>query len=270
MRGAVIAAAILFAACARETRTAAPPAADPPPPAAAEAKQDDPPAACRSEWQRISDGIEYRTLNCTPQRFDLHLVRVDPRRARIGAVIRGGSSAAEIAAKDGWTVAMNANFFDDRYRPLGVVMAGGRELSAPHPVSWQAVFYVTRTGRARIAPVLRWRDLRAGARTAVQAGPRIVVAAEKNRVAQATPDSRSGVCIDKTGQVVLFATPPGTRFDVAQIVDLAARPNKTGGLGCRDAMLFDGGPSTQLYVRRPGGPVEVAGDRHVPAYLVVK
>jgi exopolysaccharide biosynthesis protein len=41
-------------------------------------------------------------------------------------------------------------------------------------------------------------------------------------------------------------------------------------MGCRDAMLFDGGPSTQLFVGRKGAPVSVEGDRHVPAYLVVK
>jgi len=151
-----------------------------------------------------------------------------------------------------------------------VVMSGGRELNPPHPVSWQAVFYVTRNGRARIAPVLRWRDLRTGARTAVQAGPRIVVAGEKSRVAPATPNSRAGVCIDSAGRAILFATPPATLFDVTRMVELAARSEKAGGLGCRDAMLFDGGPSTQLYAARPGGTVEVVGDWHVPAYLAVK
>lgn len=260
----------LAVACRREPRATSAPAPDPPPAAGATAAHDDPPVACQNEWERVAKGIEYRTLNCTPRGLDLHLVRVDPQAAQIDAVLRGGSTAAEIARKESWTFAMNANFFDEHYQPLGVVMSNGREIHPLHPVSWQAVFYVTRNGRARIAPVVRWRDLRAGARTAVQAGPRIVVAAEKNRVAKATTDSRAGVCIDGAGRAVFFATPPATRLDVTQMVDLAARSESSGGLGCREAMLFDGGPSTQLYLRRPRGAVEVDGDRHVPAYLIVK
>ena len=269
-RAAIVILICVAVACRREPRRASAPAADPPSSLPAAAAQEDPPVVCQNEWERVADGIEYRTLNCTPQRFDLHLVRVDPRRAHIDAIVRGGSTAAEIAKKESWTFAVNANFFDEQYRPLGVVMSGGHEINPPHPVSWQAVFYVTSDGRARIAPVLRWRDLRAGARTAVQAGPRIVVAAGKNRVAKATPHWRAGVCIDNAARAVFFATPPATRFDVGEMVELAARSESSGGLGCREAMLFDGGPSTQLYLQRPGGAVEVEGDRHVPAYLIVK
>jgi len=263
---------LLAAACGREA-----PARRPvPPPAAVPVSVPAPPVAepkfvCENDWTKVSDGIDYRMLNCSPdrERFDLHLVRIDPKRTRIDAVLRPNSSAQAVA-REGWKVALNANFFDERKRPLGVVMSGGKELNKAHVVSWQSVFYVTKNDRARIAPVLRWKDLRAGARTAAQAGPRIIVAGERNRVARATPSWRTGVCIDGKGRAVLFATPRETLLDVEQMVDLADRAEDVGGMGCRDAMLFDGGGSTALFIDRGARSVTIPGDRGVPAYLVVK
>jgi uncharacterized protein YigE (DUF2233 family) len=269
LRRCALALLLLAAACAREVPErggSASPSADP-----AQAASDRP-LICESDWTKVAEGIEHRMLNCSRerQRFDLHLVRVDPQRARIDVVLQPNSSAADVARGGGWTVAMNANFFDEQFRPLGVVMSEGRQLNATHPVSWQSVFYVTRNERVRIAPVLRWKDLRAGARAAAQAGPRIVVAGERNRVARAAPSWRSGVCIDGRGRAVLFATPRESLLDVAQMVELGVRSEEAGGMGCRDAMLFDGGPSTQLFVARGERSVVVEGDKHVPAYLVVK
>lgn len=257
-------ALFLLAACS-ERRTGSSPAESPLTVSA-------PPFVCESDWTKVGGGIEYRMLNCSPQarRFDLHLVRVDPRLAHIDTVLQPDSSAEAVARQGGWAVALNANFFDEQYRPLGVVMSEAKQVSPTHPVSWQSVFYVTKNNRVRIAPVLRWKDVSSGARAAAQAGPRIVVAGERNRVARATPTWRSGVCIDREGRAVLFATPQESRLDVAQMVELAVRAEGAGGMGCRDAMLFDGGPSTQLFVARAGVPVSVEGDRHVPAYLVVK
>jgi uncharacterized protein YigE (DUF2233 family) len=258
---------LLFAAACGERSAGSPPA---------QARHDgsvaDPPFVCESGWTKVGSGIEYRMLNCSParRRFDLHLVRVDPRLARIEAVLQPDSSAEAVARQGGWTVALNANFFDESFRPLGVVMSNGKQVNPTHPVSWQSVFYVTRNDRARIAPVPRWKDVSGGARAAVQAGPRIVVAGERNRVARARPSWRSGVCIDGRGRAVLFATPRESLFDVAEMVELAVRAEGAGGMGCRDAMLFDGGPSTQLFVARGERSVSVEGDKHVPAYLAVK
>lgn len=208
-------------------------------------------------WTRVGKGVEYRMHDET-----LHLVRVDPRQREIDAVLQPDSSARAVAA-DG-TFAINTNFFDEQLRPLGVVMSKGRELNAPHPVSWQSVFYVEEDGDAAIVPMSRWKDVSKSAVTAVQCGPRLIVNGERNQVARAKPQWRSGVCIEGGGKVVFFATAPEAQLDVHEMVD------HTAALGCRDAMLFDGGPSTQMYLRREGAEVEVQGDRRVPAYVVVK
>jgi uncharacterized protein YigE (DUF2233 family) len=218
----------------------------PPPPGRAETRRRSP---CVEEWTSVAHGIEYRTHDCA-----VHLVRVDPQRTRIDALMRRGRPPRE------WTFAINANFFDQQLRPLGVVMSNGRQLNPPHPVSWQSVFYVDRNGKPGIVPVRGWKNVRDPV-TAVQCGPRLVVAGKRNQVKRAEATWRNGVCIDANRKVVFFATLRESPRDVTQMVELA-----TGGLGCRDAMLFDGGPSVHLYLRET---VEMAGDERVPVYLVV-
>jgi exopolysaccharide biosynthesis protein len=215
---------------------------------------------CVAEWRRVVAGIDYQAMNCTAGgAFDLHLVRVDPRRAQIDAVKRKGTSAEEIGRQVAFAV--NANFFDEKYDPLGLIVSNGQIVNRLHPVKWQSVYYVTRAGEARIVPVPEWDEVRDRTVTAVQAGPRLTVAGERNKVARAKPDARSGVCIT-ADRVIFFATSPDRLFDVWQMVDLAVE------LGCRDSMLFDGGPSTQFFVNLPGGPIHVDGDKNVPAFIV--
>jgi hypothetical protein len=234
---------LALTACQRDS------APDPPPAARAETR-------CPDEWTRVADGIEYRMLDC-----DLHLVRVDPHRAAIDAVVRPGSTARDLGRT--FDFAINANFFDENFRPLGVVMSNGRALNPPHAVKWQSVFYVDREGHAGIVPVREWEDVH-DPKTAAQCGPRLVVHGKKNDVARADAVWRSGVCIDADDKVVFFVTDPGARFDVHEMVGIAA-----DRLQCREAMLFDGGPSAQMFLRRSGDPVSVEGDKNVPAYVVV-
>jgi uncharacterized protein YigE (DUF2233 family) len=190
-------------------------------------------------------------------------VRVDPKAAQVDAVHRSGSTATDLGRE--FRFAMNANFFDEHFEPLGVIVSAGKQVNPPHPVSWQSVFFVTKEGEPGIIPVRRWSEVSAKAAAAVQCGPRLVVDGEKNEVARGEPAWRSGVCIDRQSRVVFFATSPDREFDVHDMVGIAAT-----SLGCRDAMLFDGGPSTQMYLQRAEGAVAVEGDKRVPGYVVVR
>lgn len=219
--------------------------------------------ACTNEWTPFADGMEYRQLDCdeSARSFALHLVRIDPQRVELAGLIAPGATARGVATNGGWQFAINANFFDAQLQPLGVVMADGKLAQREHPVSWQSIFVIDRRHRAHIVPAAAWSSVRDEAEAAVQAGPRLITAGKRNAPKRADPDWRSGVCIDPEGRAIVFATPHESRFDVTQMVDLAEK------IGCRDAMLFDGGPSTQLYVARPTDPVDLDGDRSVPAFL---
>jgi uncharacterized protein YigE (DUF2233 family) len=211
------------------------------------------PPACVQEWTPVAEGIDYRAWNCV----DLHLVRVDLAKAEVDAVIQGGGTAAGVAQRGGYAFALNANFFDDAFQPLGLVIAGGKKLHALQPVSWESVFYVDRERRPHIVLPASWRER--DARVALQAGPRLVTGGKPLAIKRATADWRSGVCIPDDAHAIFFATPHESQFDMAQIAKLAV------SIGCREAMLFDGGPSAQLWVR---GRADVAGDKRVPVFAV--
>ena len=56
------------------------------------------------------------------------------------------------------------------------------------------------------------------------------------------------------------------KFDMYEIGRVARRGEEDGGLACRDAMLFDGGHSTQIYIDGEDEHVEVHGDP-VPVFI---
>jgi hypothetical protein len=219
--------------------------------------------AVQSAWQRVGRGIEYRELG------SLHLVRIDPAQAEVAAVIKPGASARRVAQSGRWTFAMNANFFDVNLQPLGVVMSGGRSLHAVHGVAWQSIFAIGTNGRARI--VLPADFAARSVDVALQAGPRLVAGgAPVVGVARGNATKRSGVCIDGRGAVIFFATTDDAVLDVHALIDLAARSESKGGMGCRDAMLFDGGPSTQLFLARSNGAIDLPGDTRVPVFVTAR
>jgi uncharacterized protein YigE (DUF2233 family) len=223
-------------------------------------------ADCVPDWQQVAAGADYRYFGCDGKPRRLHLLRVDPQVVDIDAVVAPNQTAEEVAT--GRLFAINANFFDPEARPLGLVRSGGRDLNKLHKVSWQSVFLVTRSKEPRIIAPADWPSMSKQALTAVQAGPGLVTAGRPNRVKRATPDFRSGVCITPDRRVIFFATDPLRPYDVHEIRDFAAAPAGEGGLGCRDAMLFDGGPSTQFFLARDRGDVHVSGDRRDPVYVI--
>ncbi|HEX8152880.1 MAG TPA: phosphodiester glycosidase family protein [Thermoanaerobaculia bacterium] len=233
----------------------------PPSPGTSDAVQNEPPneprTRCVEQWKSVANGAEYKTLGC-PE-VDLHLVRVDPKVFHLDAVMQPGSTAQSLARS--YPFVLNANFFDEQYRPLGVVVSGGKPLNRVHPVSWQSVFFVTDDGRPAIELAGDWDASRDHVQMAVQCGPRLYVDGKRTDANNAPPTNRAGVCITPGAKVIFFATPEERQLSVGETMDLL------GGLGCREAMLFDGGPSVQLHL---AGAVDVEGDKRVPAFVVGK
>ncbi|MEO8216937.1 MAG: phosphodiester glycosidase family protein [Acidobacteriota bacterium] len=220
-------------------------------------------------WKALGPGIEYRTLGCDDKThtFALHLLRVDPRRVPLKAVVTEPAHVEDVVRSQNALFGLNANFFDDKRRPLGVALENGKPLNRPHPVVWMSIFAIYEDGRPEILLSSRWNHARSGARMAVQAGPRIVVDGELTHIKPTGPSRRSGVCIQSPKQVVFFVTPGNHFLTVEEIAALGQRSETSEGMGCRDAMLFDGGGSAQFYLHGQPDAIEVFGDE-VPAFLI--
>ena len=261
---AILLLIILSGCVAREERSDG--LGDDPPPAAGFADSSSADSACDPEWRELEPGLRHRS-HCDDDRIGLHLVEIDPRLWTLDAVRVGPTTAPAVARESGARFAINANFFDPERKTLGVIVSAGERVQRPHPVSWQSIFYVSGDGTAAIVLPRDWEPVTGEARMAVQAGPRIVVRGRKNEVARATPSLRSGVCLPSDGRVIFFVTGPMNFYDVHEMVAIASLPENDGGLGCHDAMLFDGGPSAQMHLE--GSGISITGDR-VPAFVLAR
>ena len=226
-------------------------------------------SSCVREWREIDPGARYRTAGCRDDGFDLHVVELDPKRWTID--VQTGARRPISAAVDSSDArfAINASFFGVDDRPLGVIVSSGRALQKAHPVSWQSIVSISREGRARIVTREDWPALEDDSFAAAQAGPRLMIGGAKNRVKKAEPSLRSGVCLTREGAIRFFVTAAGRYLDVHEMVELAARSEADGGMACHEAMLFDGGPSAQMFLDTAGRKIDMSGDV-VPVFIVAK
>lgn len=235
-----------------------------------EGERNGPHGDCPVEWRELSPGVRYRSISCLgDDELDLHVFRIDLRKTNMDvAWVPGGSSAQSVARDEEAVLAMNANFFSQSRHALGLLVRSGKQLQGPRKSSWQSIFTVTDDRKPRVVMPSEWPELRHHALLAVQAGPRLVIHGHTNRVHQSYSAARCGVCIQSDGSLMLFATPQSRKFDMYEIGRIARRAEIDGGLECQEAMLFDGGHSTQVYAESDRRPIRIDGDP-VPAFLFV-
>jgi uncharacterized protein YigE (DUF2233 family) len=236
--------------------------------AAYEKEKNGPHGECPIDWDTMQSGIDYRTIRCLGDTgdLDLHVVRIDLKKWKLDTAVVNGATARTIASQNDAPFALNTNFFDAARRPLGVVVKSGESVYKPRESTWQSIFYVTESGRARIVMPSKWSSVRKNAWMAVQAGPRLVVDGHTNSVKNNYAAPRAGVCIQWDEDVLFFATPPDRKLHIKEIAKVARRAEIDGGLACKDAMLFDGGHSVNLFVDGPSRDVSINQDP-VPVYV---
>ena len=237
-----------------------------------------PSRASENEFRPIAgEGLGY--LRLAREGTAYHLLRVDLARhpLRVADARREGRKAAtvdELGREAGALVAVNGTFFDENYRPLGLVASAGRELNPLRNVSWWAAFVVRdREGQAK-AEIQTTAQLQALApqdrgpfAAALQSGPRTVASGRALKLKEQFA-ARSAVCITDPTHVILGTT-EGAPVESNALAAFMAAPPAGGGLGCEAGLMFDGGPSSQLWVQAPGLGLHVRGGWGVPNALLV-
>jgi exopolysaccharide biosynthesis protein len=239
-------------------------------------------------WRAGAAGIEYGELQLTGSgeawRTRVVVARLDPRRVVL-------SLEAAFTEDALWTVgdaesaavfAVNAGQFRGAL-PWGWVVTGGRQLISPGQGPLAGAVVVDRSGAVRIVPPddVVAEQRRGEAREAFQSYPMLL---ENGAPPVALLRPGLGVAVDhRDTRLALGTLPDGrvvialTRFDALgpRLGKLpfgftsAEMARVMRALGCRDAILLDGGISGQLMVRGVGGAVQTwAGIRSVPLGLV--
>jgi uncharacterized protein YigE (DUF2233 family) len=218
------------------------------------------PAGDTTLWQPVAPGIE--RLEITGQ---LLAFRFDLARYRAEVVVPGAEAprtAAELRQQHGAVLAVNGGFFDERGRPLGLRISRGRSLKALRPVDWGVL--VLSEGEARIVHTREYATHVVGktVQDALQVGPRVLVAGQVPAL-RPQRSRRTAVAVPADGRslTVALADRSMSAETMGQLLQ---------GLGFRDALLLDGGPSTQLSFALGQQRLEYPGAYPVPDGLVVR
>ena len=222
-------------------------------------------------WRARAPGLD--TLQTTiGELTSVYAVRVDLRAYRLRAlaaeatseaVVRGVKAQAEtvaaLARRAGAAVAVNGTFFDGQARPLGLLIDEGRALNPRRAADW-GIFYVS-AGRPHLVHTREFKDDQS-ADFAIQVGPRTVVDGRpvklKRQVAR-----RAALAITDDHHVVFLIT-AGAPVESNALAAFMARPFAEGGLGARQGVMVDGGPSAQLYGRAGAWSLDLPGGYPVP------
>jgi len=219
--------------------------------------------ASPTTWTQLEPGLDHALIRVEASpgltSARMHVFRVDLRTHKLVPVdarraARTRATVKELAEERPASVLVNGTYFDERERPLGLLVGDGDELNPLRKADW-GVFHVS-AGRAGLVHTRDWKKPKSARPDfAIQVGPRCVIDGQpvklKPQVAR-----RAVLGIQRTGHVlVAVSTAELLSSDLARVM---AAPEAEGGLGCRDAVMLDGGGSAQLLAR--------VGDRqwHVP------
>jgi uncharacterized protein YigE (DUF2233 family) len=227
-------------------------------------------------WKSIQKGVEFRqialersepshTIDLKVLRFDSH--RVMPRVLYSGQFQLKTASAKTFAEKSGAIAAINANYFDEKGRPLAYLKTAEKEINSA--VSKHAL-YTGIFGVRDSVPFVTHRDnfQTTLVSQALQSGPLLL---NKGAVAEIMNGSgryarRSVIGVDKEGRILIGVTDAvlaGLNFSELQELFTGAKWQ----LDTPDLLNLDGGGSAQLYVKAGKFEEWVSGTSEVPVVI---
>ena len=243
------------------------------------------------QWQRVAPGVEWGEARLSgtgeARRIRLIVARIDPRLVRM----RLDTATTDHGTRANWTIgrspgqaliALNAGQFLSSM-PWGWTVLGGREYQLPRSGPLSVAVAFDTSGEVRwIGPdTLREPGRLRGVRAAFQSYPRLL---EEGQVPLPLRGESAGIDVEhRDARLALGQGADGrllialTRFDgIGGVLDFVpfglTVPEMAaimGGLGARNAVLLDGGISSQLLIREGRTIHRWRGLRKVPLGLIV-
>lgn len=251
-----------------------------------------PVVASAVRWDPLGPGLESGLLDLSGDgvawRISVVLARLDPAMFRIElerVVTERGKAAWTIERAEDASLAVNVGQFQGG-TPWGWLVHGGAELQPPGIGPLSAALIVDQEGRVELVEPAAIAAARAGGRVreAFQSYPAILAGdgqvpeplrAQDRGVDLEHRDSRVALCLLRDGRLLFALTrfmSPGS--PLARLPFGPTTPEMAalmGALGCRQAVLLDGGLSGQMSLRDATGEVlRWPGLRAVPVGLTAR
>jgi len=209
-------------------------------------------------WQTLEKGFERKA-----PASGIHLFRVDPTLYRIDLLTSAGFDAAALPTasfreKSRAMLVINGGFFDENFRPIGLVVRNGASLN-PLTRANLGIFQVRPGGVASIIHERDWSG--EGVETALQVGPRLVIAGATPKFKkEMEPHRRSAVGITKEGKILIALS--NSPISIQEWAELLRKEAPY-------ALNLDGGGSSQISVKFKNFSLEVPGATGIPTALAV-
>jgi uncharacterized protein YigE (DUF2233 family) len=230
-------------------------------------------AAPPLRWQQGPAGLEHAIASTRSEQgrpaVAVHLLRIDPRRHELvvvpaAALGRTLASAADFRSHVGGLAAINGGYFDPQYRPLGLLVSRGRELSHLRKVD-HGIFAIA-AGRPLLEHARTWHappDLE----FAVECGPRLLIGGQSPHFRRDDLARRVAIGKDRAGRVV-WAVTEGV-MQLTEFARLLASAPQNGGPALTDALNLDGGSSAMFDLAAAPLQARVSSAVEVPIGLAV-
>ncbi|RJO63743.1 MAG: phosphodiester glycosidase family protein [Myxococcales bacterium] len=224
-------------------------------------------------WTRLAPGLETAHIEAAvppaAESFRLQAFKIDlsafavlAADARQFASETKTATAREMRERLGAELAVNGTFFDEKGRPLGLVISGGKEFNPLRRADW-GVFYIA-DGKANLMHTRDWFEHPpSNVDFAMQVGPRIIVDG-KPLTLKPQVSRRAALGVQPDGKMVIVAVTDRGQAEAGDLARLMAKPEAEGGLGCRQALMLDGGPSAQLSASIGEFTFDIVGGWPVP------
>jgi uncharacterized protein YigE (DUF2233 family) len=228
------------------------------------------------DWKPLDSGIEHRKMTLERSdpsySFDLNLIRfgrnrVLPRIISSGQFQLKSADAKTLAQKSGALVTINANYFDEKGKPLAFLKTATGEIN--RNVSKHAL-YTGVFGVRDSTPFIVHRDdfQLTEAQEAIQSGPLLLKqgAAMENIPGGGRYSRRAVIGMDKQQRLIVGVTDTvlgGLSF--AELQELFSRPEWQ--LETTELLNLDGGGSAQLYIKTRSHEEFISGTSEVPVVI---
>lgn len=199
-----------------------------------------------AEWRSVAPGVEYQRLG------DVHVARVDLKHPETKVIAstkaERGMAISAFAKKTKAIVAINGDYFDEQFRPIGKAAGACGVWWEGKRVSRRQGLVVVGAGRAEIQR--NTQSARNWARGAVSGWPLLV---ERCAAVGKLPGSdfftnakhpRTAVGLSRDGKTMYFVVAAGEGLTLPELARFLV--NELGA--CR-AMNLDGGGSSAIWVR---------------------
>ena len=211
-------------------------------------------ASVHAQWQLVAPGIEYQRV--TRGTLDVHVARIDLRNAKLRVIASEegdrGLTVSEFAKKREAIIAINADYFDEQQRPIGLSAGACGVWTKGQPVGRKQGLVGVGRKRAEIQQnTMKKRWWMSGA---VSGWPMLNKNCEP--IAQLpgsdhftrAPHPRTAVGLSKNGKTMYFVVADGRRPGVPgpTLPELAAFMDE---LGACSAMNLDGGGSSAFWLK---------------------